>query len=319
MGEPVCYREAEEKTLAAFREGVENGEIQIQQREAIDQVLVMQKAIDKARLDCEQHTVDWRALAQELQKKLGQRQHPNTTYDHQIRKERLELRQKLVQAGYDHPDHAFVETFDRAVKDNKNLHALNKTQRDINNRLRQVIQKLGSDDAPDKVERAQNYDKLSKEHSELQAQYNALLVEHSDARTMRDVYKVRCEKQQKHAQRPVEWKRTVEDVARLASLYTHDLALPTSTEGEKALGRAVEYLVELVKEGRDLVEATSNGLGSSTFENWARGWFARVSATEPIVVAPPSASPAPPEPSHDPARVPNCPCRDCFESEMKRG
>lgn len=87
---------------------------------------------------------------------------------------------------------------------------------------------------------------------------------------------------QKHAQRPVEWQRTLDDVLRLASLYTHDMALPTSTEGEKALGRAVEWLVAVTREGSEIIEALANyqvinSFGGRVigFEGWAASWRER--------------------------------------------
>lgn len=47
---------------------------------------------------------------------------------------------------------------------------------------------------------------------------------------------------------------SADDMLRLASLYTHDLALPSSTNGEVALGRCVERLTADLREQHDVIE-----------------------------------------------------------------
>lgn len=67
------------------------------------------------------------------------------------------------------------------------------------------------------------------------------------------------------------------DMLRLASLYTHDLARPISTNGEIALGQCVETLVKQLDE----IDRHARQLRQETLFTWARAAFGEDEAASP--------------------------------------
>jgi archaellum component FlaC len=325
FNEPVCRRVQRNDELRRF-EAAHAG--MMVEPELLRKYVPLVNAAEAARLDCEQHKVDWREIALEQReialeqrKKLEQRTYSVATLPEanlllrdsvkRLEIERNEARIALDNAGQRDRSLSMAESIGRLADELIAVEATVKQQNETITRQAEVINELSTDDYKSRVKLNQSLDALSKNYTEATVRINALQQELNDTKTMRDVYKVRCEKLQKHAQEPIVWQRTVEDVVRLASLYTHDMALPTSTNAEVALGRAVEYLAELVREGAEIVEAicsgyeirTARGTRAPSLENWARRWLGHATAKEPApsAVAPPLESVAELEQKPEPA------------------
>lgn len=273
-----CRREEMAQDLTRFMKNVDEGRVKAAVNMIEGTKDVLREAAAEARRDCERHTVDW----EEKYRAAERLRNASNEDNDRLRQERIKLRQKLVQGGYEHPDHDFVKTFGRAVQDAANL-------RTEISRLREEYRSSG----PQVVEIAKERDEAQKEVRELHVKVNSLKADLDSAKTERTIYKDKLERRQRHAERPVEWQRTVEDIARLASLYTHDMALPTSTSGEVALGRAAEYLCELLREGMEILETISgnyalqNQVGGRAvaLEGWVRRWLERTKMS-PLAAVP---------------------------------